>query len=213
MAVTLGSTGITFPDATTQTTAASGGGSYKSTQVFQSAGTFTYTRPAGLIRANIIVQGGGGGGGDFSNCRGGAAGGTAILFNCLAATIGATQTVTVGAGGAAGATGAAGGTSSFGSICSATGGQVASTLLLPNGGIGTGGTLNLRGQGTNYSAATSTGGTPGGNGYFAGGGAAGASNNPSPGQAGVLGGGGGGGGFGGNGASGGAGVVVVEEYF
>ena len=65
MAVTLGSTGITFPDATTQTTAAGASG-FSSMQVFTSSGTFTV--PAGITKVKVTVYGagGGGGGGDSS---------------------------------------------------------------------------------------------------------------------------------------------------
>ena len=94
--------------------AASAAGSFQTIQVFATAGTFTYTRPAGLTRALIYCTGAGGGAG-YGGAGG--AGGTAIKL-VTAATLGATQTVTVGAGGTSANPGNAGGTSSFGSICS-----------------------------------------------------------------------------------------------
>ena len=125
-----------------------GGGNY-SIQVFTSSGT--YTRPAGLVKAKITVVGGGGNGGS-SNGRGGGGGGTAVLV-VDSATLGASQTVTIGAGG--------GGTSSFGTLASATGGSNGgsnNTSTIGVGGIGSNGTINFRG-GSSVNANPSPGGT------------------------------------------------------
>lgn len=102
------------------------------TQVFTSSGTYTPT--TGMKYCIIEVVGGGGGGGattatgagEISAGSGGGGGGYARK-TVSAATIGASQTVTIGAAGAAGAVsggnGGAGGTTSVGAIISATGGQ------------------------------------------------------------------------------------------
>jgi hypothetical protein len=99
-------------------------------QKFTSSGT--YTPSAGLLYATIECVGGGGSGGsvtavaaNFTTGSGGA-GGTYSKKTVSAATVGASQVVTVGAGGAAPATGDnsgnAGGTTSVGALCTAPGG-------------------------------------------------------------------------------------------
>ena len=150
-----------------------GGGQPPTQQIFDTAGTHTYTKPANCTKVKVTVVGAGGGGGGFRNRGtaryilgaggGGGAGGTSIKL-IDGASVGATETVTIGTGGAGGAgmnDGTAGGTSSFGSHCSATGGAGgahAGTAHTSNsevnrphvgyhggGGVGTGGDLNLRG--------------------------------------------------------------------
>lgn len=91
-------------------------------QTFTSSGSWTRGRD---VRWVFVEVQGGGGGGD-TDTPGGSGGYAAKII--YAADLGATETVTVGAGGLSGA---AGGTSSFGSHCSATGGD---------GGVGSGGT-------------------------------------------------------------------------
>ena len=142
-------------------------------QIFSSAGTHTYTKPSGCSKVKVTVIGAGGGGGGFrsrGSARyvlgaggGGGAGGTAIKL-IDGASVGSTETITIGTGGAGGVAmndGTAGGTSSFGSHCSATGGAggahagtshtSVSAVNRPHvgyhggGGVGTGGDLNLRG--------------------------------------------------------------------
>jgi hypothetical protein len=125
----------------------------------------TYTRPANLTYAIVEVLGGGGGGGGApattsatnASAGGGGAGGYARSI-LSAATIGTSQTVTVGIGGAGGAagnnSGTAGGTSSFGSLVVATGGSGGgSTSPLGftsgvggDGGIGTAGDILCGGE-------------------------------------------------------------------
>lgn len=101
------------------------------TQGFSSPGTFTYTPTSGMRYCIVELWGAGGGGGgakltgvsEFSCGGGGGAGGySRSVFS--AATIGASQSVTVGAGGIAvsGDVGGTGGTTSFGALFSATGG-------------------------------------------------------------------------------------------
>ena len=96
--------------------------------------TSTYTPSAGLVEAFVQIVGGGGAGGGIPNTTsgvtgasagtGGAGGYTQQTFP--AATIGASQAVTIGAGGTPGSAGnnpgGNGGTTSFGALLSATGG-------------------------------------------------------------------------------------------
>lgn len=130
MATTVTTTGITFNDATSQSTAAR---AFTTVATFTASGTWTV--PAGVTNFYVVCVGGGGGGGGNNNADDAASagvdggyggyGGVSIaefLVN------GATATVTVGAGGAGTNTGngGTGGTSSVvhnGITVSATGGQ------------------------------------------------------------------------------------------
>lgn len=203
-------------------------GALRSVQYYTSSGSHTWTKPAGLKRVRVYVTGGGGGGGNpaanTNNGGGGAGGGTAIKV-IDAASLGSTESITVGAGGAAGNPGGTGGTSSFGSHCSATGGvggasdsQGGYGYIVP--GVGSGGDLNIQGCGPDAGRPggdNGVGGSGGGS-FWGGGGRGGFNYNYPHAGAGSHGGGGGGayrtgaGGAGG-GAAGGAGIVVVEEYF
>ena len=157
MAVSLSSTGIAFGDNTTQTTAFSTtqiAGDYISTAVYNSAGTFTWSRPAGCNRITVQVQGGGGGGASY--CESGGAGGYAEQAINLPSDV-TSVTVTVGAGGGAVgyyAAGGDGGTSSFGTYVSATGGfgcNRNANHTGGHGGVGSNGALNvLGGSGTGH---------------------------------------------------------------
>jgi hypothetical protein len=98
-------------------------------QVFTASGTYTPT--SGMVTAIIEAQGGGGGGGGLAtpsagNISLGAPGtsGSYAKGRFTAATIGASQAVTIGAGGtfASNTAGGNGGTSSVGSIITAPGG-------------------------------------------------------------------------------------------
>lgn len=132
------------------------------TQVFTGSGTYTPT--ANMKYCIVEIVGGGGGGGassktsgtNVSGGGGGGAGGYARkVFSSV--TIGASQAVTIGAGGTAGAvsggTGGTGGTSSFGALLQATGGGggqgsgngVGALALGGNGGQGSLGDINLAG--------------------------------------------------------------------
>jgi hypothetical protein len=122
------------------TQAVSGGGSATPTnvQVFTSSGT--WTKPAGAKAVRVRLLGGGGGGGSGRrgaaasnrNGGGGGAGGGFHEISFDAATLGATETVTVGAGGSGGlgaatdntngSNGALGNASSFGAWVTVQGG-------------------------------------------------------------------------------------------
>lgn len=135
------------------------------TQVFSSPGTSTYTPSTGMLYCIVECVGGGGGGGgaaattspNVSGGSGGAAGGY-CRKTFPAATIGASKSVTVGAGGTAtaGAAGGAGGASSLGALLTANGGGAgfffasASNISSgggANGGTATGGDINIQGTG------------------------------------------------------------------
>lgn len=141
-------------------------------QIFGSSGT--YTRSANTTQAVVFVFGGCGASGNTNGSAGGSGGGCAVKK----VTPDATETVTIGAGGAAGSL-AGGGTSSFGAHCSATGGGAVGG----SPGSGSGGTINLTGttgQALGGSVAvaipgsTPLIGTEGGNGHSGGNGYAGA---------------------------------------
>lgn len=133
MAITLGASGVTFPDGTTQTSTYADRGLPISMQMFTSTGT--YTVPATATR--LFVQLTGGGGGSAGYCESGGAGGYAE--GTYAVTGGATYTVTVGAAGAGVgyyAAAGVGGTTSFGALLSATGGWGANNNSSHGGGHG-----------------------------------------------------------------------------
>ncbi len=210
-------------------------------QTFTSTGTYTPT--AGMLYCIMEVVGGGGGGGattattaaHASAAGGGGGGGYARKF-ATAATVGASQTVTIGAAGAAGAisggTGGTGGTTSVGTICVATGGtggqggtnDAFDTAFLGGaGGAGSTGDILITGGGGGAgsgSVAFAGVGGFGGSSFFgggiqstvtSGGGATGpnGSNYGSGGGGGATGGGGNTAAAGGEGAKG---VVLITEY-
>lgn len=172
----------------------------------------TWTKPANLKRIKVTVTGGGGAGysGDSTGYSG-SAGGTSIKI-IEAAALGATETVTVGAGGAAGSPPTAGGTSSFGAHCSATGGTggfLPNTANYPRGGAGAGGDINITGGSAGYNNGSGGGCSI----YGGGGGSSNMNGTYAHGSAGSCGGGGGAGyTAAGNGGAGGAGLVVIEEF-
>lgn len=141
-------------------------------QVFTSSGTYTPT--AGMIYCDVEVQapGGGGGGGDNQGpgSGGGSGGYTRKIFT--AATIGSSQTVTIGSIGSGGdntpSAGGDAGDVSFGSLLVATGGdggEAGDTTTGSDGGAG--GTVSTSGDYDIPGAQGQGGGRT--NGYFQGG--------------------------------------------
>lgn len=216
-------------------------------QVFTSSGTYTPT--SGMKYCTVEVVGGGGGGGGCgttntgtqASAGGGGAGGRYTRETLDAATIGASVTVTIGAGGTAGAAlnasagnGGIGGTTFFVGICSAaggspgTGGTATTVANVINGGVvSTGdGAGDFTGGGSpgfpgiSLAGLIAVGGA-GGNSVL-GAGARSTGVNPiggnAPGTNGVNYGGGGSGGAGQNsvsgsvGGAGAPGIVIVTEY-
>jgi hypothetical protein len=204
-------------------------------------GTSTYTPTAGMKYCIVELQAPGGGGGattatgatgGSAGSGGGAGGYSRKVFT--KATIGTSQTVTMGAVGTAGATsggsGGTGTTSTFGALLSCTGGgggQGLGAFTTPqtfnggSGGTGSGGDVNIVGNpgGVLFLMGGATGATFGGFGggsYFGAGGVPGQANGAGgAGQA--YGGGGGGGstiasGAAAAGGAGGAGICIVTEY-
>lgn len=217
---------ITFPDGTTQATAAGGGvgGSPVNLTVFTANGT--WTKPANLKAVIVKVIGGGGNGGaatgqtaggsakapipGYTGSGGGGGSGGYSEKRILASALGATETVTIGP---------AGSTSSFGTHATATGGAAGaaganSAGAGGAGGLGASGDINSRGSAGTTGFMSYNGGI-GGSSVFGGGAAAtggvGANGGPYGGGAsGAFRGASTGTNAGGTGASG---VVIIEEYF
>lgn len=217
-------------------------GGVLNTQIFSTAGTFTYTPTVGTTKINVTVVGGGAAGGgsqamgstDFQSAGAGGAGGVAISnissgFSGVTITVGAGGVGAVSAG--SGTSGASGGSSSFGSLLSATGGagggaannvSVSGALQAGGaGGSGTGGNLfnGVGGYGGYGSANQSTNqvGGLGGASYFGQGGGS-VFSATLAGLPGITKGSGGGGAVGANsgaavkGGNGASGQVIVVEY-
>jgi hypothetical protein len=210
------------------------------TQVFTVNGTYTPT--TGMKYASVEVVGGGGGGGGVlagaastggSGAAGGGGGYARKIF--IAATIGASQAVTVGTGGNGGAAGVnpgvTGGTTSLGALISATGGAggIGSTASgatftgLPGGagGVGSSGDFNTNGTPGSSSVWTGAGARSlsgsGGSSFFGGGALGQLTATHATGISATSYGGGGSGGVtadttsaaGGNGF---AGIIIITEY-
>ena len=203
-------------------------------QIFTSSGT--YTPNATMVYALIECWGSGGAGGGVvgsaTGTRGGGGGGAGGYSASIktAAQVGASQTVTIGAGGtgSSGAAGGAGGATSVGSLVVANGGSGGGLndgstgfgAAGAGGSVGTGDDARLGGPGFpgNYATITTVmamggqGGGPGGASGRISLSSAGAGNNAN-----VAGGGGSGGAANGSassvaGGSGGGGIVVITEY-
>lgn len=211
---------------------------YRSTQYFTSNGS--WTQPDGCLGIEVEVIGGGGSGGgasataagQYACTSGGGGGGYSRKFITMA--LNATETLVVGAGGAAptGGAGATGGTTAFGAHLQATGGvgglaSAASTGVRTvdgrEGGVGSLGDLNTKGSGSGYGfsngSITMSTGSHGGSSVL-GGGAVGIIATGT--QAGVAGGDYGGGGSGSvngpsnsaqTGGAGAGGIIIVKEFY
>lgn len=208
-------------------------------QTFIAPGTATYTPTSGMVYCIIECVAGGGGGGGTASAGGstysaGAGGGGGAYGRKFASatTIGASQTVTVGAGGSAGSSGnnagGTGGASSVGTICTANGGAGGNgsngTTFALGGAGGANGTADFGVSGQNgYSTHCTTVVIPQGSGGFSiwGFGAPASELQGGTAVSGGAGQGFGGGGSGGvsfnaagaqGGGAGAAGAVVITEY-
>jgi hypothetical protein len=195
----------------------------KNIQVFSSTGTSTFSVPSGIAKAMVEVQGAGGagsqcasGGGSNSFSAGGGGGGYSYEVVDLTGTT--SVQVFVGAGGAGGASPTSGGWSTFGTngfYASSTGGSAANNLTGGPGGLGSGGDLNIQGQGGGGGLSGASGASGAGGSSHLGGGGNSVGGNADGKVGGSYGGGGGGGGCssssnthdGGPGANG---VVIVR---
>lgn len=148
---TIGSVGVRFLNLTTQNTSA-----LINVQTFNASGT--WTKPTGYTaNSRVLIQawGAGGSGGRNGTTIAYAGGGGGGGYNeswLLLSQLGATETVTVGAGGAARTTnidGATGGTTSVGSLINAFGGAGGQSAVSAVGGGG-GGQLSAGGSGQIY---------------------------------------------------------------
>jgi hypothetical protein len=216
----------------------SAGGAVLKTNIQVFAGSGTYTPTTGILYAIVTCYGGGGGGGGTANTAanigaGGAGGGSGSrsIKNVSAATIGASQTVTIGGAGAAGTSGnnagGAGGDTSLGALCigkggTGGGGSAGSGFATPGAG-GISGTGDITGIGQSglsmpaFTGGQGLGGAGGSNDLWAGAASA-SSSTTTTGNActGRASGGGGGASFNAGGAAAGgvgcAGFVFVTEY-
>ena len=150
MATSITPTGVIFHDGTTQSTRYDPSiekGRPTNIISYGTAGTYTWTKPAGCTTVKVQVVGGGGGSSGYGESGG--AGGFSERWIDVSSV--SSVTVTVGGGGAASSYAAAagdGGTSSFGTYCSATGGYGANRNFGHCGGfggVGSGGSINLYG--------------------------------------------------------------------
>lgn len=188
---------------------------------FTGSGTWTDQGDIGSVEVELRAGGGGGGGSNSSSvaAAGGGQGGRSV-GRIAVASLGATETVTINAGGTGGSSGGGvggtGGSVSFGAHLSATGGlggDFTTTQRGGAGGAGSGGDLDFTGApGGNANNSSTDNYEVSGNGGGEGGGRS-IANVQSAGLAGVDGGGGSGarGGLRAGGA-GGDGWVIVREY-
>ena len=223
--------------------ATSGGYQYLTTVRFTSSSSFTKATYPGLRAVMVKCQAGGGGGGSAAvtaageaSASGGGGGGEYSEKWVLAASLGSSETVTVGAGGAGGTSGGNGtngGNSLFGSLCTAIGGDGGFTRSSTTswnaatggqGGTGGVGDFKVRGAGGVAGFAGVLGGTEGGIPGAGGGSRLGGASRAGRGASGSTGDAGsayGGGGSGAvnsasqsarAGAAGAAGIVIVDLY-
>lgn len=172
----LTSNGIGFLPTWQDSAGGTGVGGPIAVQVFTTPGAATYTPTVGMGSCIVEILGGGGGGGGTDTVTGqgntggsgGASGYSRRLFT--SATIGASQGLVIGAGGAGGAIGnnpgVTGGNSTFGAFLTANGGVGGAAGSVGNsprtggaGGTATGGDINIDGQ-YGYYGGANTGGSP-----------------------------------------------------
>jgi len=134
--------------------AGGGGGGGTDYQAYTTAGTFTWTKPAGAKWVDIVMFGGGGGGGSgarraTTSIRGGGGGGSGggiLLARMAASSLGATESVVVGAAGTGGASASADNTSGANGV--AGGNSTFSIFTARAGGAGLAGTNTAGGSGS-----------------------------------------------------------------
>lgn len=155
---------------TWQPTGSGSGFTSISMQTFTSSGTYTPT--SGMLYCIVEAVGGGGGGGGTTSSStggGGAGGGGAGGYSrgvYSAATIGASQTVTIGGGGGgATGTGSSGTATSLGALMTCNGGSGGAGMLSStasitggSGGSASGGSVNITGGSGQDGGANTTGG-------------------------------------------------------
>ena len=136
MTITVGGSSITFPDSTTQTTAAGVSLPGVLGQVFTSSGTFTI--PSGVTAVKVIVTGGGGGGSGSAYAGGGMQNGSNSSVSSGTQTIGTiTGTGGIKAGSGATAVGTGGDFNLYGgSNVSYYGGASYFQVQYTNAGVG-----------------------------------------------------------------------------
>jgi hypothetical protein len=145
--------------------------------VYSTAGTFTWTKPANAKLVNVVVISGGGGGGSGRKAGvgsqasggGGGGGGSYSVRDIAASILGSPETIIVGSGGTGGASvtdnstngkiGVAGGNSSFGTWIQVTGGGGAGAATTASGPAGAGSSSRAMFQGGNGSAGGAGAGT------------------------------------------------------
>lgn len=190
-------------------------------QTFTSSGT--YTKPSNISLVRVQAWAGGGSGGRSTTASIGSSGGGGGMYlekYFLPSELGTTETVTIGAGGAAqsgNGNGTAGGNTTFGSLLTAIGGGAGisgdqqaggagGSAAYENGAAGSAGGGAGNGQAGIYSGGGGSNvsgisqGYPGGASYYGGGGGGGSDANSGAGGASLFGGSGGAGNSGGGGA-------------
>ena len=183
---------------------------------YTSAGTYSWTAPAGVTAVSVVAVGAGGYNAGASNGPVGGGGGGALVYkNNIAVTPGQIYTVVVGNSPNGGTGGISSFTAGFGTMTAGGGGGNAGfNTPAPNGGAGglPSGTYDAGyagGAGGSYSSSTGFGGGGGAGGYSGVGGYGGS--NGAAGSNGSGGGGGGGGSASGYGGTKGGGVGILGQ--